>query len=146
MRVSFLEIADERVTGVISGARGRKVVEIKEDKQGLVHYSNCQSTTIEHLDEFEGLNLDFQNYRDSFHKNQSKSHFLTSIVLEVFNNKTQEDYCSKLNIVSVNGRGEDLPVLTKTLSALSHRETYVRYHESKLTHLIKDTLPPPCSP
>jgi hypothetical protein len=88
----------------------------------------------------------------------SRSHFITMVILDIHNKKTQERYRSKINLVDLAGSekvssgdpavNKESSWISKSLSALSNVILFVNsnksgcglYRDSKLTHLLKDSL------
>jgi len=96
--------------------------------------------------------------KTSDRSDESRSHFITMVILDIHNRKTQEKYRSKINLIDLAGSekvfssdsamNKESSWINKSLSALSNVILFINsnksgcglYRDSKLTHLLKDSL------
>eukprot|EP00756_Hemistasia_phaeocysticola_P004250 Hpha_TRINITY_DN12712_c0_g2::TRINITY_DN12712_c0_g2_i1::g.114287::m.114287/K10406/KIFC2_3; kinesin family member C2/C3 len=165
VNLSVLEIYNENIRDLLVDtkvARERKY-EVKIGGETGNYITNLESYTVKSVEEIRKLCETAHRHRSSgrtnMNEHSSRSHMILYFVVRTVNKATGNKCFGKLSLIDLAGserikksqaegqRAEEakcinlsLSALGKTISALGQKQSHVPYRESKLTHLLQDSL------
>lgn len=101
---SMVELCQDKLADLLRHERGR-AIEVKEDEAGSVYLTNCPLVEVDSLESLLEL---YYSALKARREDASRTHFIVSLVLEVANRKTQEQYHSKINLIDLAGSEKQL--------------------------------------
>ncbi|GMI68721.1 MALECTIN DOMAIN KINESIN 2 [Hibiscus trionum] len=161
--VSVLEVYNEQIRDLLSTSPTSKRLEIKQSAEGFHHVPGIVEAQVENINEVWDVLQIGSNSRavgsNNVNEHSSRSHCMLCIMVKSKNLMTGECTNSKLWLVDLAGserlaktdaQGERLKEaqnINKSLSALGDvvyalatKSSHIPYRNSKLTHLLQDSL------
>ncbi|CAI0406078.1 unnamed protein product [Linum tenue] len=161
--VSVLEVYNEQVRDLLASSPPAKRLEIKQVSEGVNHVPGVVDMKVENVDEVWNILQTGSNARavgsNNVNGHSSRSHCMICTVVRAKNLVTGECTRSKLWLVDLAGserlaktdvQGErlkeaqsinkSLSALGDVISALATKSSHIPYRNSKLTHLLQDSL------
>ncbi|CAL8164423.1 unnamed protein product [Prunus armeniaca] len=161
--VSVLEVYNEQIRDLLATAPSSKRLEIKQASEGCHHVPGIVEAKVENIKEVWSVLQAGSNARaigsNNVNEHSSRSHCLLSIMVRSKNLINGECTKSKLWLVDLAGserlaktdvQGErlkeaqninrSLSALGDVISALANKSSHIPYRNSKLTHLLQDSL------
>ncbi|KAK8717372.1 hypothetical protein V6N13_044643 [Hibiscus sabdariffa] len=161
--VSVLEVYNEQIRDLLSTSLTSKRLEIKQSAEGFHHVPGIVEAQVENIKEVWDVLQIGSNSRvvgsNNVNEHSSRSHCMLCIMVKSKNLMTGECTKSKLWLVDLAGserlaktdaQGERLKEaqnINKSLSALGDvvyalatKSSHIPYRNSKLTHLLQDSL------
>ncbi|OMO72976.1 hypothetical protein COLO4_27381 [Corchorus olitorius] len=161
--VSVLEVYNEQIRDLLSTAPSSKRLEIKQSAEGFHHIPGIVEAKVDNIYEVWNVLQIGSNSRtvgsNNVNEHSSRSHCMLCIMVKSKNLMTGECTKSKLWLVDLAGserlaktdaQGERLKeaqFINKSLSALGDviyalatKSSHIPYRNSKLTHLLQDSL------
>ncbi|KAK9038647.1 hypothetical protein V6N11_023504 [Hibiscus sabdariffa] len=161
--VSVLEVYNEQIRDFLSTSFASKRLEIKQSAEGFHHVPGIVEAQVENIKEVWNVLQIGSNSRvvgsNNVNEHSSRSHCMLCIMVKSKNLMTGECTKSKLWLVDLAGserlaktdaQGERLKEaqnINKSLSALGDvvyalatKSSHIPYRNSKLTHLLQDSL------
>ncbi|XVF15315.1 hypothetical protein REPUB_Repub09cG0140900 [Reevesia pubescens] len=161
--VSVLEVYNEQIRDLLSTAPTSKRLEIKQSAEGFHHVPGIVEAKVDNITEVWNVLQIGSNSRavgsNNVNEHSSRSHCMLCIMVKSKNLMTGEFTKSKLWLVDLAGserltktdaQGERLKEaqnINKSLSALGDvvyalatKSSHIPYRNSKLTHLLQDSL------
>ncbi|PPD73003.1 hypothetical protein GOBAR_DD30086 [Gossypium barbadense] len=161
--VSVLEVYNEQIRDLLSTSPTSKRLEIKQSAEGFHHVPGIVEAQVENIKEVWNVLQIGSNSRavgsNNVNEHSSRSHCMLCIMVKSKNLMTGECTNSKLWLVDLAGserlaktdaQGERLKEaqnINKSLSALGDvvyalatKSSHIPYRNSKLTHLLQDSL------
>ncbi|KAA3461648.1 kinesin-like protein KIF3B [Gossypium australe] len=161
--VSVLEVYNEQIRDLLSTSPTSKRLEIKQSAEGFHHVPGIVEAQVENIKEVWNVLQIGSNSRavgsNNVNEHSSRSHCMLCIMVKSKNLMTGECTKSKLWLVDLAGserlaktdaQGERLKEaqnINKSLSALGDvvyalatKSSHIPYRNSKLTHLLQDSL------
>ncbi|KAK8995797.1 hypothetical protein V6N11_076055 [Hibiscus sabdariffa] len=161
--VSVLEVYNEQIRDLLSTSPTSKRLEIKQSSEGFHHVPGIVEAQVENIKEVWDVLQIGSNSRavgsNNVNEHSSRSHCMLCIMVKSKNLMTDECTKSKLWLVDLAGserlaktdaQGERLKEaqnINKSLSALGDviyalatKSSHIPYRNSKLTHLLQDSL------
>ncbi|KAK8517415.1 hypothetical protein V6N13_127595 [Hibiscus sabdariffa] len=161
--VSVLEVYNEQIRDLLSTSPTSKRLEIKQSAEGFHHVPGIVEAQVENIKEVWDVLQIGSNSRavgsNNVNEHSSRSHCMLCIMVKSKNLMTGECTKSKLWLVDLAGserlaktdaQGERLKEaqnINKSLSALGDviyalatKSSHIPYRNSKLTHLLQDSL------
>ncbi|XP_021311969.1 kinesin-like protein KIN-14E [Sorghum bicolor] len=162
LSVSVLEVYNEQIRDLLATSPSKKL-EIKPNSEGQNHVPGLVEAKIENINEVWKVLQTGSNARavgsNNVNEHSSRSHCMLCIMVRAKNLLTGECTSSKLWLVDLAGserlaktdvQGErlkeaqninrSLSALGDVISALATKNSHIPYRNSKLTHLLQDSL------
>eukprot|EP00698_Gefionella_okellyi_P011627 TRINITY_DN3073_c0_g1_i1.p1 TRINITY_DN3073_c0_g1~~TRINITY_DN3073_c0_g1_i1.p1 ORF type:complete len:670 (-),score=189.73 TRINITY_DN3073_c0_g1_i1:154-1944(-) len=163
MKASFLEIYNEQIRDLLAPESSTKKWEIKYDKQQKVYVTDLTLADVSQPSEvYQLLRQAAQNRavaKTAMNERSSRSHSVFQLHLKGTNKVTSEVTEGVLNLIDLAGSErlarsgavgaqlKETQAINKSLSclgdvivALANRDAHVPYRNSKLTHLLQNSL------
>ncbi|KAL2551316.1 Di-glucose binding protein with Kinesin motor domain [Forsythia ovata] len=160
--VSVLEVYNEQIRDLLATSTSKKL-EIKQASEGFHHIPGIVEAKVEDINEVWNVLQAGSSARavgsNNVNEHSSRSHCMLSIMVRSKNLITGEGTKSKLWLVDLAGserlaktdvQGErlkeaqninrSLSALGDVISALANKSSHIPYRNSKLTHLLQDSL------
>ncbi|XXG49107.1 hypothetical protein AAC387_Pa02g3376 [Persea americana] len=161
--VSVLEVYNEQIRDLLATSPSSKKLEIRQAGEGSHHVPGIVEAKVENIKEVWDVLQAGSNARavgsNNVNEHSSRSHCMLSIMVKAKNLMTGECTKSKLWLVDLAGserlaktdvQGErlkeaqninrSLSALGDVISALATKSSHIPYRNSKLTHLLQDSL------
>ncbi|KAK8935831.1 Kinesin-4 [Platanthera zijinensis] len=161
--VSVLEVYNEQIRDLLAISPSSKKLEIKQALEGFHHVPGIVEAKVENIEEVWNVLKVGRNARavgsTSLNEFSSRSHCMLCIMVRAMNLVTGESTQSKLWLVDLAGSerltktdaqgdrlkeaqniNRSLSALGDVISALASKSSHVPYRNSKLTHLLQDSL------
>ncbi|KAH7520429.1 hypothetical protein FEM48_Zijuj08G0142800 [Ziziphus jujuba var. spinosa] len=161
--VSVLEVYNEQIRDLLASSPASKKLEIKQASEGSNHVPGIVEAKVENIREVWTVLQAGSNARstgsNNVNEHSSRSHCLLCIMVKAKNLMNGESTKSKLWLVDLAGserlaktdvQGErlkeaqninrSLSALGDVISALANKSNHIPYRNSKLTHLLQDSL------
>ncbi|MED6220556.1 Kinesin-like protein KIN-14R [Stylosanthes scabra] len=161
--VSVLEVYNEQIRDLLATGPTSKRLEIKQASEGSHHVPGVVEAKVENIKEVWDVLQAGSNARavgsNNVNEHSSRSHCMLSIMVKAKNLLNGECTKSKLWLVDLAGserlaktdvQGErlkeaqninrSLSALGDVISALAAKSSHIPYRNSKLTHLLQDSL------
>ncbi|XP_049380688.1 kinesin-like protein KIN-14R [Solanum stenotomum] len=161
--VSVLEVYNEQIRDLLAPPTTSKKLEIKQAPEGLHHIPGLVEAKVENIEEVWNVLQTGSSARavgsNNVNEHSSRSHCMLCIMVTSKNLIDGECTKSKLWLVDLAGserlaktdvQGErlkeaqninrSLSALGDVISALANRSSHIPYRNSKLTHLLQDSL------
>ncbi|KAJ4962684.1 hypothetical protein NE237_022623 [Protea cynaroides] len=161
--VSVLEVYNEQIRDLLSTSPISKKLEIRQASEGVHHVPGIVEAKVENIKEVWDVLQAGSNARavgsNNVNEHSSRSHCMLSIMVRAKNLLNGECTKSKLWLVDLAGserlaktevQGErlkeaqninrSLSALGDVISALASKSSHIPYRNSKLTHLLQDSL------
>ncbi|KAG2555286.1 hypothetical protein PVAP13_9KG561500 [Panicum virgatum] len=162
LSVSVLEVYNEQIRDLLAVSPSKKL-EIKQSSEGYHHVPGLVEAKVENIKEVWNVLLAGSNARavgsNNVNEHSSRSHCMLCITVKANNSLNGECTSSKLWLVDLAGserlaktdvQGErlkeaqninrSLSALGDVISALATKSSHIPYRNSKLTHLLQDSL------
>ncbi|ONL92878.1 Di-glucose binding protein with Kinesin motor domain [Zea mays] len=162
LSVSVLEVYNEQIRDLLATSPSKKL-EIKPNSEGQNHVPGLVEAKIENINEVWKVLQTGSNARavgsNNVNEHSSRSHCMLCITVRAKNQLNGECTSSKLWLVDLAGserlaktdvQGErlkeaqninrSLSALGDVISALATKNSHIPYRNSKLTHLLQDSL------
>ncbi|XP_046642595.1 kinesin-like protein KIF11 [Daphnia pulicaria] len=167
VRVSFIEISNEDIYDLLSGTDDTTKLCLYDDttKKGSVIIRGMEEVTVHNINEVYSIlakgSLKRQKAATLMNAHSSRSHTIFSITVHIKENNDGEELMKigKLNLVDLVGSenigrsgaverrarvagniNQSLLTLGRVITSLVERDPHIPYRESKLTHLLQDSL------
>ncbi|EFX73932.1 hypothetical protein DAPPUDRAFT_57725 [Daphnia pulex] len=164
VRVSFIEISNEDIYDLLSGTDDTTKLCLYDDatKKGSVIIRGMEEVTVHSKNEvYSILAKGSLKRQTAMNANSSRSHTIFSITVHIKENNDGEELMKigKLNLVDLAGSenigrsgaverrareagniNQSLLTLGRVITSLVERASHIPYRESKLTHLLQDSL------
>ncbi|XP_010531348.1 PREDICTED: kinesin-like protein KIN-14A isoform X2 [Tarenaya hassleriana] len=161
--VSVLEVYNEQIRDLLATSPGSKKLEIKQSPEGSHHVPGLVEAKVESINEVWNVLQAGSNARavgsNNVNEHSSRSHCMLCIMVKAKNLMNGECTKSKLWLVDLAGserlaktdvQGErlkeaqninrSLSALGDVIYALATKSSHIPYRNSKLTHLLQDSL------
>ncbi|CAH9106207.1 unnamed protein product [Cuscuta europaea] len=163
--VSVLEVYNEQIRDLLStpSTSSSKKLEIKQDSEGLNHIPGVEEPRVENINEAWSVLQAGSSARavgsNNVNEHSSRSHCILCIMVKAKNLINGECTKSKLWLVDLAGSerlaktdvqgdrlkeaqniNRSLSALGDVISALANKSSHIPYRNSKLTHLLQDSL------
>ncbi|OIT38073.1 PREDICTED: kinesin-like protein KIN-14R isoform X2 [Nicotiana attenuata] len=161
--VSVLEVYNEQIRDLLSPPTTSKKLEIKQATEGLHHIPGVVEAKVENIEEVWNVLQTGSSARavgsNNVNEHSSRSHCMLCIMVTANNLINGECTKSKLWLVDLAGSerlaktdaqgdrlkeaqniNRSLSALGDVISALANRSNHIPYRNSKLTHLLQDSL------
>ncbi|KAK7407182.1 hypothetical protein VNO78_08883 [Psophocarpus tetragonolobus] len=161
--VSVIEVYNEQIRDLLATGQTSKRLEIKQASEGFHHVPGVVEAKIDNINEVWNVLQAGNNARavgsNNVNEHSSRSHCLLCITVKTKNLLNDECTKSKLWLVDLAGserlaktdvQGErlkeaqninrSLSALGDVISALAAKSSHIPYRNSKLTHLLQDSL------
>ncbi|XP_057973799.1 kinesin-like protein KIN-14R isoform X2 [Malania oleifera] len=161
--VSVLEVYNEQIRDLLAASPTSKKLEIRQASEGVHHVPGIVEAKVENIREVWDVLQTGSNARavgsNNVNEHSSRSHCMLCIKVEAKNLINGECTKSKLWLVDLAGserlaktevQGErlkeaqninrSLSALGDVISALATKNSHIPYRNSKLTHLLQDSL------
>ncbi|KAF0916152.1 hypothetical protein E2562_000749 [Oryza meyeriana var. granulata] len=161
--VSVLEVYNEQIRDLLASSPSSKKLEIKQAGEGSHHVPGIVEAKVENIKEVWDVLQAGSNARavgsNNVNEHSSRSHCMLCIMVRAKNLMNGECTRSKLWLVDLAGserlaktdvQGErlkeaqninrSLSALGDVISALATKSSHIPYRNSKLTHLLQDSL------
>ncbi|XP_020585222.1 kinesin-like protein KIN-14E [Phalaenopsis equestris] len=161
--VSVLEVYNEQIRDLLATSPSSKKLEIKQAGEGFHHVPGIVEAKVENITDIWKVLQAGKNARavgsNNVNEHSSRSHCMLCIMVRAMNLMNGECTRSKLWLVDLAGserlaktdaQGErlkeaqninrSLSALGDVISALASKSSHVPYRNSKLTHLLQDSL------
>ncbi|XVE55630.1 hypothetical protein DITRI_Ditri03aG0174100 [Diplodiscus trichospermus] len=161
--VSVLEVYNEQIRDLLATAPKSKRLEIRQASEGFHHVPGIVEAKVENIKEVWNVLQAGNNARavgsNNVNEHSSRSHCMLCILVKAKNLITGECIKSKLWLVDLAGserlaktevQGErlkeaqninrSLSALGDVISSLANKSCHIPYRNSKLTHLLQDSL------
>ncbi|XP_059460416.1 kinesin-like protein KIN-14R isoform X1 [Corylus avellana] len=161
--VSVLEVYNEQIRDLLASAPTSKKLEIRQASEGVHHVPGIVKATVENIKEVWSVLQTGSNARaigsNNVNEHSSRSHCILCIMVRAKNLMNGE--CTKSNLWLVDLAGSErlaktdvqgerlkeaqninrsLSALGDVISALASKSSHIPYRNSKLTHLLQDSL------
>ncbi|XP_065875742.1 kinesin-like protein KIN-14R [Euphorbia lathyris] len=163
LSVSVLEVYNEQIRDLLATAPASKKLEIKQSSEGSHHVPGIVEARVDNLREVWNVLQAGSNARavgsNNVNEHSSRSHCMLSVMVKAKNLMNGECTNSKLWLVDLAGserlgktdaQGErlkeaqninrSLSALGDVIYALATKSSHIPYRNSKLTHLLQDSL------
>ncbi|KAJ4965273.1 hypothetical protein NE237_017122 [Protea cynaroides] len=161
--VSVLEVYNEQIRDLLATSPASKKLEIRQASEGVHHVPGIVEAKVENIKEVWDVLQAGSNARavgsNNVNEHSSRSHCMLCIMVRTKNLLNGESTKSKLWLVDLAGserlaktevQGErlkeaqninrSLSALGDVISALATKSSHIPYRNSKLTHLLQDSL------
>ncbi|ONK73657.1 uncharacterized protein A4U43_C04F33910 [Asparagus officinalis] len=161
--VSVLEVYNEQIRDLLATSPSSKKLEVRQAAEGLHHVPGIVEAKVENIKEVWNVLQAGSNARavgsNNVNEHSSRSHCMLCIMVKAKNLMSGEYTNSKLWLVDLAGserlaktdvQGErlkeaqninrSLSALGDVISALATKNSHIPYRNSKLTHLLQDSL------
>ncbi|CAN8283918.1 unnamed protein product [Cochlearia groenlandica] len=161
--VSVLEVYNEQIRDLLASSPASKKLEIKQSSEGFHHVPGLVEAKVENINEVWNVLQAGSNARsvgsNNVNEHSSRSHCMLSIMVKAKNLMNGDCTKSKLWLVDLAGserlgktdaQGErlkeaqninrSLSALGDVIYALATKSSHIPYRNSKLTHLLQDSL------
>ncbi|XP_042506668.1 kinesin-like protein KIN-14R isoform X2 [Macadamia integrifolia] len=161
--VSVLEVYNEQIRDLLATSPTSKKLEIRQASEGVHHVPGIVEAKVENIKEVWDVLQAGSNARavgsNNVNEHSSRSHCMLCIMVRAKNLLNGESTKSKLWLVDLAGserlaktevQGErlkeaqninrSLSALGDVISALATKSSHIPYRNSKLTHLLQDSL------
>ncbi|KAK4356322.1 hypothetical protein RND71_025293 [Anisodus tanguticus] len=161
--VSVLEVYNEQIRDLLAPPTTSKKLEIKQAPEGLHHIPGLVEAKVENIEEVWDVLQTGSSARavgsNNVNEHSSRSHCMLCIMVTAKNLIDGECTKSKLWLVDLAGSerlaktdvqgdrlkeaqniNRSLSALGDVISALANRSSHIPYRNSKLTHLLQDSL------
>ncbi|XP_043711877.1 kinesin-like protein KIN-14R isoform X3 [Telopea speciosissima] len=161
--VSVLEVYNEQIRDLLATSPTSKKLEIRQASEGVHHVPGIVEAKVENIKEVWDVLQAGSNARavgsNNVNEHSSRSHCMLCIMVRAKNLLNGESTKSKLWLVDLAGserlaktdvQGErlkeaqninrSLSALGDVISALATKNSHIPYRNSKLTHLLQDSL------
>lgn len=164
LTASFLEIYNEEIRDLLNTDHSLKYeIKMSDSKGSDMHVTNLKVEEVTNEDQIESMIKRARKNRawakTLCNERSSRSHSVFMLKIEGLNTKTSETCCGTLNLVDLAGservkdsgsegvRLTEAQAINKSLSnlgnvimALAQKNSHVPYRNSKLTHLLQNSL------
>ncbi|WCJ32014.1 Kinesin-like protein KIN-14R [Euphorbia peplus] len=163
LSVSVLEVYNEQIRDLLATSPSSKKLEIKQSSEGSHHIPGIVEARVDNLREVWNVLQAGSNARavgsNNVNEHSSRSHCMLSVMVKAKNLMNGECTNSKLWLVDLAGserlaktdaQGErlkeaqninrSLSALGDVIYALATKSSHIPYRNSKLTHLLQDSL------
>jgi chromosome segregation ATPase len=157
--ITMLEVYNEQLRDLLD-PRSKKI-EIREDTDGRINVIGVNPVSVinfEHAIELMGVGRNNRSVGcTNVHEYSSRSHSIITLYIQAASD--EKSFISKLNLIDLAGSerlskteaegqrmveacniNQSLSSLGKVLCALAAKQNHIPYRDSKLTHLLKDSL------
>ncbi|KAD4584676.1 hypothetical protein R6Q59_036491 [Mikania micrantha] len=161
--ISVLEVYNEQIRDLLATSRASKKLEVRQASEGSHHVPGIVEAKVENISEVWNALQAGNNARavgsNNVNDHSSRSHCMICITVRAKNLINDECTKSKLWLVDLAGSerlaktdvqgdrlkeaqniNRSLSALGDVISALASKTTHVPYRNSKLTHLLQDSL------
>ncbi|XP_042393558.1 kinesin-like protein KIN-14E isoform X2 [Zingiber officinale] len=161
--VSVLEVYNEQIRDLLATSPSNKKLEVRQAAEGFHHVPGMVEAKVENMKEAWNVLQSGSNARavgsNNVNEHSSRSHCMLCIMVRAKNLMNGECTKSKLWLVDLAGserltrtdvQGErlkeaqninrSLSALGDVISALASKSNHIPYRNSKLTHLLQDSL------
>ncbi|KAI3896156.1 hypothetical protein MKX03_000276 [Papaver bracteatum] len=161
--VSVLEVYNEQIRDLLATSPATKKLEIRQASEGVHHVPGIVEAKVENIKEVWDVLQAGSNARavgsNNVNEHSSRSHCMLSIMVKSKNLMNGDCTKSKLWLVDLAGserlaktdvQGErlkeaqninrSLSALGDVISSLANKSSHIPYRNSKLTHLLQDSL------
>ncbi|KAJ8557432.1 hypothetical protein K7X08_003057 [Anisodus acutangulus] len=161
--VSVLEVYNEQIRDLLAPPTTSKKLEIKQAPEGIHHIPGLVEAKVENIEEVWNVLQTGSSARavgsNNVNEHSSRSHCMLCIMVTAKNLIDGECTKSKLWLVDLAGSerlaktdvqgdrlkeaqniNRSLSALGDVISALANRSSHIPYRNSKLTHLLQDSL------
>uniref|UniRef100_A0ACD5WT56 Uncharacterized protein n=1 Tax=Avena sativa TaxID=4498 RepID=A0ACD5WT56_AVESA len=161
--VSVLEVYNEQIRDLLATSPSSKKLEIKQAGEGSHHVPGIVEANVENIDKVWDVLQTGSNSRavgsNNVNEHSSRSHCMLCIMVRARNLINGDCTRSKLWLVDLAGSerlaktdaqgdrlkeaqniNRSLSALGDVISALASRSSHIPYRNSKLTHLLQDSL------
>ena len=159
IELSILEVYNEQIRDLLNPTS--KKIEIREDAKGNMHMPSVDYFTVKGYSDIVKIIETGKNNRSvgctNINEYSSRSHCIVTIYIHC--NTSDNSFTSKLNLIDLAGServckseaeglrmfeacniNQSLSALGKVLSSLAGKQNHIPYRDSKLTHLLRDSL------
>jgi Kinesin motor domain len=159
IEISILEVYNEQIRDLLNPSS--KKIEIREDSKGSMHVNGIEYFSVSGYKDIINAIETGKNSRSvgctNVNEYSSRSHSIVTIYIHC--NTTDNSFTSKLNLIDLAGSerickseaeglrmfeacniNQSLTTLGKVLSSLAGKQPHIPYRDSKLTHLLRDSL------
>lgn len=157
--ISILEVYNETIRDLIGTGSGK--IEIREDNKENTHIQGIKIKPVKSYQEiFSAVEKGKTNRAmgcTNMNEYSSRSHCIITLYIQSVS--ADKEYCSKLHLIDLAGServwkseavglrmqeacniNQSLSALSNVLHRLGSKEKHIPYRDSKLTHLLKDSL------
>ncbi|CAH2061495.1 unnamed protein product [Thlaspi arvense] len=161
--VSVLEVYNEQIRDLLATSPASKKLEIKQSSEGSHHVPGLVEAKVENINEVWNVLQTGSNARsvgsNNVNEHSSRSHCMLSIMVKAKNLMNGDCTKSKLWLVDLAGSerlaktdvqgdrlkeaqniNRSLSALGDVIYALATKSSHIPYRNSKLTHLLQDSL------
>lgn len=161
--LSVLEVYNEQIRDLLATSRTSKKLEVRQASEGTHHVPGIVEAKVENVSEVWNALQAGSNARavgsNNVNEHSSRSHCMICITVKAKNVMNDECTKSKLWLVDLAGSerlaktdvqgdrlkeaqniNRSLSALGDVISALASKSSHVPYRNSKLTHLLQDSL------
>ncbi|KAI3685800.1 hypothetical protein L6452_35058 [Arctium lappa] len=161
--LSVLEVYNEQIRDLLATSRTSKKLEVRQASEGTHHVPGIVEANVENVSEVWNALQAGSNARavgsNNVNEHSSRSHCMICITIKAKNLMNDECTKSKLWLVDLAGSerlaktdvqgdrlkeaqniNRSLSALGDVISALASKSSHVPYRNSKLTHLLQDSL------
>ncbi|KAJ9560585.1 hypothetical protein OSB04_005745 [Centaurea solstitialis] len=161
--LSVLEVYNEQIRDLLATSRTSKKLEVRQASEGSHHVPGIVEAKVENINEVWNALQAGSNARavgsNNVNEHSSRSHCMICITVKAKNLMNDECTKSKLWLVDLAGSerlaktvvqgdrlkeaqniNRSLSALGDVISALAAKSSHVPYRNSKLTHLLQDSL------
>ena len=159
IQITILEVYNEQIRDLLNP--GGKKIEIREDAKGNMHFPGVESFSVfQYSDIIHAIEAGKTNRSvgcTNINEYSSRSHCIVTIYIHC--KTTDNSFSSKLNLIDLAGSerickseaeglrmfeacniNQSLTSLGKVLYSLAGKQAHIPYRDSKLTHLLRDSL------
>lgn len=159
IEISILEVYNEQIRDLLSPSP--KKIEIREDAKGQMHMQGVEVFTVKNYSDIIKAIENGKNNRSvgctNINEYSSRSHCIVTIYIHC--SSPDNSFVSKLNLIDLAGSerickseaeglrmfeacniNQSLSALGKVLYSLAGKQAHIPYRDSKLTHLLRDSL------
>nr|XP_010919436.1 kinesin-like protein KIN-14E [Elaeis guineensis] len=161
--VSVLEVYNEQIRDLLATSQSTKKLEVRQAAEGFHHVPGIVEAQVENIKEVWDVLQAGSNARavgsNNVNEHSSRSHCMLCVTVKAKNLMNGESTKSKLWLIDLAGserlaktdvQGErlkeaqninrSLSALGDVMSALAAKSSHIPYRNSKLTHLLQDSL------
>uniref|UniRef100_A0A0E0NNQ8 Kinesin motor domain-containing protein n=1 Tax=Oryza rufipogon TaxID=4529 RepID=A0A0E0NNQ8_ORYRU len=155
--VSVLEVYNEQIRDLLASSRSSKKLEIKQASEGSHHVPGIVEAKVENIKEVWDVLQAGSNARavgsNNVNEHSSRSHCMLCIMVRaenLMNGECTRNLAGSERLAKTDVQGErlkeaqninrSLSALGDVISALATKNSHIPYRNSKLTHLLQDSL------